>query len=74
MMISGYLTTLVIAMIPPLWHALMTPKVIAWDREFATPEELELAAEANAASGVAGLEEGHSRAGRRGLEIEARPS
>ena len=39
MMISGYLTTILVALIPPLWHRLMTPKVLAWDRDFATPEE-----------------------------------
>jgi len=43
MMLNGYLTTLVIALIPPLWHRLMTPKVLAWDREFATEEERALA-------------------------------
>jgi len=53
MMINGYLTTLIVAMIPPLWHALMTPKVQAWDRDFATEEERHLAAQANARSGLA---------------------
>ncbi|HEX6245048.1 MAG TPA: fatty acid desaturase [Polyangiales bacterium] len=52
MMISGYLTTIVVAMIPPLWHKLMTPKVLAWDRDYATAEELQLAARANAHSGM----------------------
>lgn len=52
MMISGYLTTIVVAMIPPLWHKLMTPKVQAWDRDYATPQERELAAQANAVSGI----------------------
>jgi alkane 1-monooxygenase len=52
MMLSGYLTTIVIAMIPPLWHALMSPRVLAWDRDFATGEERRLAARANARSGV----------------------
>lgn len=51
MMIGGYLTTLGIAMIPPLWHHLMTPRVLAWDRDYATPEERALATEANARSG-----------------------
>ncbi|MEO1480663.1 MAG: fatty acid desaturase [Myxococcota bacterium] len=55
MMLSGYLTTLVIALIPPLWHALMTPKLLQWDRNFATPEERVLAAAANETSGVRGL-------------------
>jgi len=52
MMIGGYLTTIVVAMIPPLWHKLMTPKVLAWDRDYATAEERELAREANARSGM----------------------
>ncbi|MEO0322533.1 MAG: fatty acid desaturase [Myxococcota bacterium] len=55
MMIGGYLTTILIAMVPPLWHHLMTPKVLAWDREHATAEERQLAAEANARSGRAGF-------------------
>ena len=56
MMISGYLTTILVALMPPLWHRLMTPKVLAWDRDFATPEERELARQANARSGIAALE------------------
>lgn len=56
MMIHGYLTTILIAMIPPLWHALMTPKVRAWDRNYATTEERALAARANAASGLRELQ------------------
>ncbi|MFA9216161.1 MAG: alkane 1-monooxygenase [Sphingomonadaceae bacterium] len=56
MMIGGYLTTIVVAMIPPLWHKLMTPKVLAWDRDYAIPEERELAARANAHSGIAALQ------------------
>ena len=62
MMISGYLTTIVIAMIPPLWHRLMTPKVLAWDRDYATAEERALATAANARSGIAALQ----RAGQAG--------
>lgn len=56
MMINGYLTTLIVAMIPPLWHHLMTPKVLAWDRDHATPAERALAARANAVSGIAAME------------------
>jgi alkane 1-monooxygenase len=52
MMINGYLTTIMVAMIPPLWHKLMTPKVRAWDRDYATAEELLLAARANERSGI----------------------
>lgn len=55
MMISGYLTTIVVAMIPPLWHRMMTPKVLDWDRRYATPDERRLAAEANARSGIPAL-------------------
>jgi NAD(P)H-flavin reductase/ferredoxin len=52
MMISGYLATIIVAMIPPLWHKLMTPKVLAWDRDYATDEERRLAAVANSRSGI----------------------
>jgi NAD(P)H-flavin reductase/ferredoxin len=52
MMINGYLTTILVAMIPPLWHRLMGPKVLAWDRDHATDEERKLAAGANARSGI----------------------
>ena len=55
MMINGYLTTIVLAMIPPLWHRLMAPKLLAWDRDYASPRERELAAQANAASGIPAL-------------------
>jgi alkane 1-monooxygenase len=48
MMLNGYLTTIVIALVPPLWTHLMTPKVQAWDRDFASDEERALAATANA--------------------------
>lgn len=67
MMINGYLTTIVVAMIPPLWHHLMTPKVLAWDRDYATQEERLLASEANARSGIAAMmaadANGHDLAG-----------
>ena len=57
MMLNGYLATIAIALIPPLWHKLMTPKVLEWDEKFATAEELVLATEANRKSGVKGLQE-----------------
>ncbi|MDB4985002.1 MAG: 2Fe-2S iron-sulfur cluster binding protein, partial [Myxococcaceae bacterium] len=60
MMINGYLTTIVVALIPPLWHRLMTPKVLAWDRDFATAEERELALLANANSGIDALQQAGS--------------
>ena len=55
MMIGGYLTTIVVAMIPPLSHRLMPPKVLAWDRIHATEPERRLAADANARSGMTGF-------------------
>jgi len=54
-MINGYLTTLIVALIPPLWHKLMTPKVLEWDRHYATPQERQMASEANARSGIKGF-------------------
>lgn len=55
MMLGGYLTTLILTLFPPLWHHLMTPKVLAWDRDFASDEERSLAARANARSGRRGF-------------------
>lgn len=57
MTISGYLTTIVVALIPPLWHKLMIPKVLEWDQKYASEEELELVREANAKSGIKAFEE-----------------
>lgn len=62
-MISGYLTTLIVALIPPLWHRLMTPKVLAWDRDYATAEERQMAARANARSGIPLLQQASGAAG-----------
>ncbi|WP_286978629.1 alkane 1-monooxygenase [Pseudomonas sp.] len=56
MMLGGYLTTIVIAMCPPLWHKLMAPKLLAWDRDYASAEERELANIANANSSLAALQ------------------
>lgn len=52
MMINGYLATITVALFPPLWHKLMTPKVLAWDKEYATKEELVLANIANSKSNI----------------------
>ena len=51
MMIGGYLTTIGVALCPPLWHRLMTPKVRAWDRDYANAAERVLAARASARAG-----------------------
>ena len=63
MMINGYLTTLIVALIPPLWHRLMTPKVLAWDRDYATAEERQMAARANARSGIPLLQQASGATG-----------
>lgn len=63
MMINGYLNTILVALVPPLWHKLMTPKVLEWDRKYASEEERELAARANARSGIAALENATSIGG-----------
>jgi hypothetical protein len=55
LMISGYLTTILLTLVPPLWNAIMVPKLKAWDRGYASPAELALAREANARSGLRAL-------------------
>lgn len=55
MMISGYVATLVVTLIPPLWHRLMTPKLVEWDRHYATPEERVLALRATQRSRLKAL-------------------
>ncbi len=57
MMINGYLTTVLIALIPPLWHHFMTPKLIEWDEKYANDEERIMAARANRESGLADLQD-----------------
>ena len=49
----GYLTMIVVAMVPPLWDRVMIPRVQAWDRHFASDAEGDLIAEANRLSGKA---------------------
>lgn len=41
-MISGYLGTILLTLIPPLWYRLMAPKLDYWDKHFASESELEL--------------------------------
>jgi len=57
MMIDGYLSTMFITMVPPLWHHLMTPKVLEWDQVYATPKEKRMALDANRTSGMAAFEQ-----------------
>lgn len=42
MMPSGYLGTLGLTLIPPLWFKVMEPRLSKWDKEFASKEELDL--------------------------------
>jgi Fatty acid desaturase len=51
----GYLTSIMITMLPPLWHRLMIPKLREWDEHHASPGERALAAAQNAASGLPAL-------------------
>lgn len=60
MMVSGYLTTLIIALVPPLWHALLIPKLREWDQRHANAEERALAAAANQRSGLRRLSDGQT--------------
>lgn len=46
-MITGYLGTIFVTLIPPLWYKLMEPKLLDWDTNFATKEEQILIEEAN---------------------------
>ena len=38
-MISGYLATIFITFIPPLWFKLMAPKLEEWDSHYANDDE-----------------------------------
>ncbi|MBC7172664.1 MAG: alkane 1-monooxygenase, partial [Polyangiaceae bacterium] len=55
MMVSGYLSTIFLTLVPPLWHRLMVPKLLEWDARYASPEEKRLAGLANARSGLPDL-------------------
>lgn len=38
----GYLTTIYVCMIPPLWYKIINPKLKEWDEKYASKEELKL--------------------------------
>jgi alkane 1-monooxygenase len=42
MMLNGYLGTICVTLIPPLWFKLMKPKLQHWDQVYATEKEREL--------------------------------
>ena len=54
-MLGGYMFTLLVAMLPPLWHRWMTPRLLQWDAQHANAAERELARQANARSGLPAL-------------------
>lgn len=51
-MINGYMGTIILTLYPPLWHKLMTPKLLEWDKNYASAEERILALRANQRSGI----------------------
>ncbi len=51
MMVSGYLSTMLLTLLPPLWHRLMAPKLKHWDEHYASEEEKLLARLSNQKSG-----------------------
>lgn len=46
-----FLLCLLSALVPPLWFAIIKPRLRGWDAHYATPRERELAREANRAAG-----------------------
>ena len=48
----GYLTYIYLALIPPLWHRHMAPKLLEWDEKYASREEKETARIQNSLSGI----------------------
>jgi hypothetical protein len=55
-MLGGYMTTLLVALLPPVWHRCMVPRLLQWDAQHANPTERELARQANLRSGLRALE------------------
>ncbi|HEY9134894.1 MAG TPA: fatty acid desaturase [Pseudomonadales bacterium] len=49
--ILGYVPSMLIALIPPLWHEIMNARLIQWDNELASPAERRLAIDASRNSG-----------------------
>ena len=56
-MLGGYMATLLVALLPPLWHRWMTPRLLQWDAQHANAAERELARQANARSGLPALQQ-----------------
>jgi alkane 1-monooxygenase len=56
-LLGGYMSTILVALVPPLWHHLMTPRLLQWDAQHANATERELARQANARSGLRRLQQ-----------------
>lgn len=52
MMVNGYLSVIVLTLVPPIWNMLMVPKLLEWDQKYATAEEKLLAGKQNWESGI----------------------
>jgi alkane 1-monooxygenase len=46
-MIGGYISTMGIALIPPLWFRIMEKKLAHWDEHYANEEERKIIAQLN---------------------------
>ncbi|MBU0917829.1 alkane 1-monooxygenase [Aquabacterium parvum] len=55
MLPNGYLSMLLIALVPPLFKKMMTPALNEWDERHASPAERKLAKQASQQSGMSGL-------------------
>jgi hypothetical protein len=61
MLPNGYLSMLLIALVPPVFKKIMTPALNEWDDKHATAAERKLAQEASVNSGMRGLEIIHAK-------------
>jgi Fatty acid desaturase len=61
MLPNGYLSMLLIALVPPVFKKIMTPALNEWDDKHATAAERKLAQEASVNSGMNGLEIIHAK-------------
>jgi alkane 1-monooxygenase len=48
---------MLVALVPPLWHRWMTPRLLQWDAQQANAAERALAHQANARSGLRQLQQ-----------------
>jgi Fatty acid desaturase len=61
MLPGGYLTMLLVALVPPLFKSMMVPALNEWDEKHATPAERKLAQKASQGSGMQGLKITHAK-------------